>query len=115
MPAATSECTEHLTLREITALAVCYDVPIEDALLIAVNLFGIASEHRRHRARVTIRLTIEPEVPWMVIVPLNAVESPFSLRGEELSIGADVVGQVRRSANSASFSRRCWSSIPAVI
>lgn len=96
MSIVTNDRAQDLTLREITALAVCYDVPVEDTLLIAVNLFGITSEHRRHRARVTIRLASEPEVPWMVIVPLNAGGSPFSLRGDELSVGADVVGQVRR-------------------
>lgn len=96
MPIATGDWIQSLTLSEVTATALCYDVPVEDVLLIAVNLFGIASERPRHRARVTIRLISEPDVPWMVIVPLNADGSPFSLQGEELFIGAEVVGRVRR-------------------
>jgi hypothetical protein len=68
-----------------------HHVPVEDALLIAINLFGIASAHGRHRARVSIRLASRPLVPWMVIVPLNAQASPFSLRGDELSLAVERV------------------------
>jgi hypothetical protein len=75
-----------------------YGVPVEDALLIAVNLFGIASAHGRHRARVSIRLTSRPEVPWMVIVPLNAQASPFSLRSDELFLAGSPIGSVERVA-----------------
>lgn len=85
-----------LTLAAIAHLAARYDVPVEDALLMAVNQFGISSDQRRHRARLSVRLAREPGVTWMVIVPLNAVGSPFVLRGEELSVGGEVVAQVRR-------------------
>jgi hypothetical protein len=73
-------------------------VPVEDALLIAINLFGIASAHGRHRARLSIRLTSRPDVPWMVIVPLNAHASPFTLRGDELSLAGSPIGSVERVA-----------------
>lgn len=95
MPPVITDLTG-LTLDEITRLALRYDVPVEDVLLLAVNLFGISSDQQRHRARITIQLTREPEVPWMVIVPLNAAGSPFQLRDEELFIGRDLVGQVQR-------------------
>ncbi len=94
MPAATR--TTSLALDDIARLAVRYDVPIEDALLVAVNLHGISSDQNRHRARVTVRLASEPDVPWMVIVPLNAAGSPFTLRGEDLFVGEDLIGHIRR-------------------
>lgn len=95
MPTLINDHTR-LTFDEITCLALRYGVPVEDVLLLAVNLFGISSDQQRHRARLTIRLTREPEVPWMVIVPLNAADSPFRLREEELFIDREVVGQVQR-------------------
>lgn len=95
MAPVTNDLT-HPTLEEIALLARRYDVPVEDALLLAVNLFGISSDQQRHRARVTVRLASEPETPWMVIVPLNAAASPFQLCGDELFIGRDLVGHVRR-------------------
>jgi hypothetical protein len=84
------------TLLDIDTLARTYAIPIEDTLLIAINLFGISSNEPRHRARVTVRLTTAPGVPWMVIVPLNAADSPFTLAGEELSLGSQIIGQVQR-------------------
>lgn len=86
----------HLRLDGVARLANRYDVPVEDAVLIALNLCGIASPLNRHRARVTVRLTSEPTVPWMIIVPLNASMSPFKLVGDELRLGEDIVGVVRR-------------------
>jgi hypothetical protein len=85
-----------LTLDEVAKLASQYAVPVEDAMLIAINLYGIASEQRRHRARVTVRLTSEPKVPWMAIVPLNATHSPFILIADALYLGSDLVARVRR-------------------
>lgn len=71
-------------------------MPVEDALLIAVNLFGISSDQNRHRARVTVALSSEPDIPWMVIVPLNSPSSPFRLVGQDLCLGEAPVGHVRR-------------------
>lgn len=91
--------TRHQTsfdLPYISQMALRYDVPVEDALLIALNLYGISSNQQRHRARVTVRLTTASNVPWMVIVPLNATYSPFTLIEEELSLGSHVVAQVQR-------------------
>jgi hypothetical protein len=84
------------TLAAISRLAARYCVPVEDALLMAVNMFGISSELQRHRARVAVRLAAAPEVAWQVIVPLNAVASPFTLCGEDLFIGDEVVAQIQR-------------------
>lgn len=85
-----------LTLADVNGLAHQYEVPVEDVLLIALNLHGILADQPRHRARVTVRLATAPEVPWMVIVPLNAAESPFQLSGEELLLGPRPVAQVQR-------------------
>ncbi len=87
---------EQQSLDAIATVAAHYHVPVEDALLIAVNLFGISSEQNRHRARITLRLTSVPDVPWMVIVPLNAARSPFKLMAQDLYLGKDLVGHVQR-------------------
>jgi hypothetical protein len=82
-------------LRDIEREALAHDVPIEDALLIAVNLFGISSEHRdRHRARVMLRLVRSPGHAWQVIVPLNRPASPFRLHGSDLVVDGRVVAHV---------------------
>ncbi|MFF1714396.1 hypothetical protein [Streptomyces sp. NPDC058268] len=84
-------------LRDLEQRALTHNVPVEDALLIAVNLFGISSEHSdRHRARVNLRLARRPETPWQVIVPLNRPSSPFLLRGDELQLDGKVVAHVER-------------------
>ncbi|MFF0493936.1 radical SAM protein [Nocardia sp. NPDC004068] len=85
-----------LFLEDIQRLADKYGVFVEDALLIALNLYGISSDEPRHRARLTVRLTSRKDVPWMVIIPLNAVGSPFKLRDNELYLGSDLVGTVHR-------------------
>lgn len=85
------------SLGDLERSALTYGVPVEDALLIAVNLFGISSDHReRNRARVHLRLMRDPARPWQVIVPLNRPASPFLLQGEDLSLGGKVVAQVER-------------------
>ncbi|WP_329430182.1 hypothetical protein [Streptomyces anthocyanicus] len=43
-------------LCDLEQAALRHKVPVEDVLLIAVNLFGITSDHDRHRARVNLRL-----------------------------------------------------------
>ncbi|WNI16332.1 hypothetical protein [Actinacidiphila sp. ITFR-21] len=98
MTTSLSKTSAPLTLSAIRRMADEHHVPVEDALLIAINLFGIASAHGRHRARMSIRLTSRPHVPWMVIVPLNAQASPFSLRGDELSLAGIPIGTVERVA-----------------
>lgn len=85
-----------LDLDEVTKLSEQHGVPVEDALLIAVNLFGISSDQNKHRARVTVRLASEPDVPWMVIVPLNALESPFRLSAQDLYLGEALIAHVHR-------------------
>ncbi|WP_218157383.1 hypothetical protein [Saccharopolyspora shandongensis] len=77
-------------------LAAHYGVPIEDALLIAINLYGVDSDRPRHRARVQVRLASAPEVSWQLIVPLNVTGSPLRLKGEQLTLGGTLVGEVAR-------------------
>src|SRR5690349_7526793 len=85
-----SDTAKTLDMEAVEFLAERYQVPVEDVLLIAVNLHGISSDQNRHRARVTLRLASQPLVPWLVIVPLNAARSPFTLRDERLCLGQDL-------------------------
>jgi hypothetical protein len=91
-----TEATSRLSLPDLGRLALSYGVPIEDALLIAINLYGISSDQNRHRARLTVRLVASPEVPWQVIVPLNNLGSPFTLFGQDLHFGPDSIAHVSR-------------------
>jgi hypothetical protein len=84
------------TLDGVGRLAARYRIPVEDALLIAINLHGISSEVPRHRARVQVRLASAPSVPWQLIVPLNASDSPFRLKDGQLTLGDGLVGTVAR-------------------
>ncbi|WP_266637030.1 hypothetical protein OG585_48065 (plasmid) [Streptomyces sp. NBC_01340] len=83
-------------LHDLERAAVRHGVPVEDVVLIAVNLYGITSDQDRHRARVNLRLARRPDVPWQIIVPLNQPASPFQLRGDELSLNGEVVAHVER-------------------
>ncbi|MFJ4973028.1 hypothetical protein [Streptomyces sp. NPDC088755] len=83
-------------LRDLEQAALRHGVPVEDVLLIAVNLYGITSDHDRHRARVNLRLVRRPGTAWQIIVPLNQPASPFRLRGDELSLNGSVVAHVER-------------------
>ncbi|WP_416531378.1 hypothetical protein [Streptomyces coelicoflavus] len=83
-------------LRDLEQAALRHGVPVEDVLLIAVNLYGITSDHDRHRARVNLRLVRRPDAAWQIIVPLNQPASPFRLRGDELSLNGSVVAHVER-------------------
>lgn len=95
--AVTGAKTTNERLRDLERSAILHGIPVEDALLIAVNLFGISSDHReRNRARVRLRLTRQPATPWQLIVPLNRPNSPFVLRGDELLLDGVTVAQVER-------------------
>ncbi|MDX3370991.1 hypothetical protein PV387_34165 [Streptomyces sp. ME02-6987-2C] len=83
-------------LCDLEQAALRHEVPVEDVLLIAVNLFGITSDHDRHRARVNLRLVRRPDTAWQIIVPLNQPASPFRLRGDELALNGAVVAHVER-------------------
>jgi len=85
-----------LTLDDVARAASRYGVPVEDALLIAVNLYGVGSAQDRRRARIIIRLDSRPTASWQVIVPLNAIGSPFRLDGPNLLLGEERVGSVHR-------------------
>ncbi|WP_405733837.1 hypothetical protein OG607_38315 [Streptomyces sp. NBC_01537] len=84
------------SLAHVERLATRYAVPVEDALLISINLHGISSDVPRHRARVLVRLATAPSVPWQVIVPLNAARSPFHLEDGQLTLGGESIGSVER-------------------
>lgn len=97
MPALLGEqSASTASLAHVERLAARYAVPVEDALLIAINLHGISSDLPRHRARVLVRLDTAPSVPWQVIVPLNAAHSPFRLQDERLALGGEPIGRIER-------------------
>ncbi|MFD3556547.1 hypothetical protein ACFWWA_31245 [Streptomyces goshikiensis] len=96
MPATAPRESHTTDLDAVAALAARHGVPIEDALLIAINLHGISSPLNRHRARVLVRLASAPTVPWQVIVPLNASASPFVLDQDTLLLGGIAVATVTR-------------------
>jgi hypothetical protein len=84
-------------LADVERLAERYQVPVEDTLLIAINLFGIHGENPRHRARLKVRLEGKGSVPWQLIVPLNAEESPFRLLEDgQLLLAGSPIGVVER-------------------
>ncbi|MBQ1100990.1 hypothetical protein KBY55_34285 [Streptomyces sp. b94] len=83
-------------LLHLEQAALRHGVPVEDVLLIALNLYGITSDQDRHRARVNLRLVRRPDAPWQIIVPLNQPASPFRLRSDELSLNGEVVAHVGR-------------------
>lgn len=82
--------------RGFEELALRYGVPLEDVLLMAVNLHGINADRPRNRARLRLRLVREPDTPWMVIVPLNNTTSPFRLYDQELWLGSTLIAHVSR-------------------
>ena len=89
-------------MTEVGRLARAYQLPIEDAILIALNLYGVSSDRGRRRARLTVRLSSAPKPAWLVIVPLNVDESPFHLVDDELRLGGEVVASVEQvSADEA--------------
>lgn len=99
MATALSGQTSAGTLDDIAELAERYRVPVEDALLISLNLYGIASSVPHHRARLSVRLDTAASVPWQVIVPLDANDSPFRLDdARRLLWGEQPVGVVERVA-----------------
>ncbi|MGC5234425.1 hypothetical protein [Streptomyces albogriseolus] len=50
-------------LHHLEQAALRHGVPVEDVLLIAVNLYGITSDQDRHRARVNLRRVRRPDAP----------------------------------------------------
>lgn len=86
--------TSATTLRDAERLARQYQVPIEDVLLIALNLYGVDSLDGHNRARLTVSLTTAPHERFLVVVPLNRAGSPFRLYGTELTLDGSVVAEV---------------------
>jgi hypothetical protein len=83
-------------LDEFGRLATEYRVPIEDVLLIALNLHGVDSIEADHRARLTLSLTRAPDERFLVVVPMNRADSPFRRRGDTLTVDGVPVAQLHR-------------------
>lgn len=83
-------------LDEVGRLSLRYDVPIEDTILIALNLYGVDSVAGHNRARLTISLTRAPDERFLVVVPLNRTNSPFLLHDDVLLLDGAPVAEVHR-------------------
>jgi hypothetical protein len=82
------------TLDEAGRLARQYRVPIEDVLLIALNLHGVDSFEAHNRARLTLSLTRAPDDRFLIVVPLNRSGSPFRLYGDALTLDGQAIARV---------------------
>ncbi|MGW2303858.1 hypothetical protein [Streptomyces sp. NPDC001809] len=69
----------------MVAFTARHSVPVEGALLNAINLHGIRTPRSRHRAPTWLFLA--SAAPWQVIVPLNASTSLFVLDEGTFIIG----------------------------
>jgi hypothetical protein len=87
------------SVADATAMACRHGIPIGDVLLIAVSACGIRSVYDRDHARVVLRLC-RPAGPVraVVVAALNATQSPFALRHDELSLDGEVIGHIEHLA-----------------
>lgn len=83
-------------LRELEYLAIRANVPLEDVLLIALNLWGAITHPPHRRARLIVTLHRAPRDALLVIVPLDKAASPFRVYGDELWLDSSVIGNVTR-------------------
>jgi hypothetical protein len=87
------------SVADATAVASRTGMPIGDVLLIAVSACGIRSVYDRDKTRVALRLCRPAgEVRAVVVAALNANQSPFALRHNELSLDGEVIGHVEHLA-----------------
>lgn len=89
--------TSGSSLGGLRAVAAGHGIQFADALLIALNLWGVATHRQEGRVRVEVRLdVIAPGLPeWHLIVPTGR-PSPFIIEGERLQLGGELVGAVRQ-------------------
>jgi hypothetical protein len=87
------------SVADATAVACRHGVPIGDVLPVAVSAYGIRSVYDRDHAHVVLRLR-RPAGPvrTTVVAALNAAQSPFALRHDELSLDGEVIGHVEHLA-----------------
>lgn len=81
---------------DIPTLADNHRVDVRDAVLLALNLWGLSS-HRdagRVRVEVTLDLGTEEELEWHLILPTGR-PSPFAITGDELCLNGQRLGRVR--------------------
>jgi hypothetical protein len=80
-------------LSEVDKLSAAYGVFQGDVMFIAMNLFGINAPNAARRARVEISLDHASDDAFLIIVPMNRVNSPFSLDADGvLWLGHDRIG-----------------------
>jgi hypothetical protein len=87
------------SVADATALACRHGIPTGDVLLTAISTYGIRSVYDRDHAHVVLRLR-RPANPvrTTVVAALNAAQSPFALRHDELSLDGDVIGHIEHLA-----------------
>jgi hypothetical protein len=76
-------------------LASAYDIPLADVQLMALNLFGVASNVGDGRARMEVRLDADSANEWHLIVPTGRAASPYGLKENELLLSGRRIAAVR--------------------
>lgn len=89
-----------MQMLEIDRVSREYGVFVGDTLMIALNLFGLYMPGGANRARVEVSLDDAPSETFLVIIPMNRQESPFTLTDEAvLRFGGQPVGRASEPDN----------------
>lgn len=92
---------DSLSLDDLRSCADQYSIPVEDAVFIALNFFGLKWDVEFDRLRTALRLADDSrfsearaldEWNYYLALPVRA-DSPFCLKNGELSLGSDLVGR----------------------
>lgn len=82
-------------LSPLERLSTAYALPLPDLHLMSLNLFGISSNIGDGRARMELRLDVDRETEWHVIVPTGMPASHFRLEDDVLFLNGDRIASVR--------------------
>jgi len=89
------------SVRSIQDMALKYDVPFEDALLVSFNVNGVDFECGYDRMRTLLRLnnntlfeyaTKKGDLDYYLAMPVHR-NSPFTIRGNQLFLGTTKIGE----------------------
>jgi hypothetical protein len=84
-----------IALAPLEKLSTACGIPLQDLQLMSLNLFGISSNIGDGRARMELRLDLDPRTEWHVIVPTNMSTSPFRLENDVLFLNEDRISTAR--------------------
>lgn len=81
-------------LVEAENLAVSYNIPVEDIILMGLNLSGIkSSETADNRIRFKLQLKSRPEIFYFALC-VNTRKSPFEYKDAKINFGGEDIGYV---------------------